>query len=238
VETLLSDLGSTGVQQTEEPEELESTTEDPIVGVFVSDPSVHVSEEDGTALDELFDELEEEAAGRSSATETDDAGDELELVGTVGTEQRMSTEQSEVDDASETLRNARSDTPTLTEQQGSDSDKNHAAERDRQTPPVAPEEATGSQNPADGLSDRVGQLLGDAVDEDDQGEPTDTNPPIPAAPEQPSVESYADEYSEEVTEALSAAESEIDEYKSNVLYDAHPDETDFEWVSDNDVDQC
>lgn len=42
-------------------------------------------------------------------------------------------------------------------------------------------------------------------------------------------------YSEEVTEALNIAAEEVEEYKQNALYDCHPAQTDFEWVSNNDV---
>jgi hypothetical protein len=42
-------------------------------------------------------------------------------------------------------------------------------------------------------------------------------------------------YSEEVTEALNVAAEEVERYKQNVLYDCHPAQTEFEWLSSNDV---
>jgi hypothetical protein len=44
-----------------------------------------------------------------------------------------------------------------------------------------------------------------------------------------------DRYSEEVTEALHVAADEVERYKQNVLYDCHPAQTQFEWVSGTDI---
>jgi hypothetical protein len=233
VETLLSDIGSSTVQQTEEPETLESTTEESIVGVFVSEPSVHVSREDATALDELFDELESETQSTPETTGSSDSGGELELVGSVGTERRIATEDSGIDEASETLATASESTaetePTAAATASPEDDT--GVEKQIRKLPHEPASELSSSHAASGLSDRVEQLLGDAS--------TDDPEPEPATPseERPSVEEYAAEYSEDVVDALSAAEAAIDEYKTNVLYDAHPDDTDFEWVSGDDVDQ-
>jgi len=42
-------------------------------------------------------------------------------------------------------------------------------------------------------------------------------------------------YSDEVTDALTSAADEIERYRENELYDCHPERTQFEWVSFDDV---
>lgn len=238
VETLLSDISSAEVQQTEEPETLASTTDEPIVGVFVSDPSVHVSEEDGTALDELFEELEEETPGNSKTEDSVVSSDGMELVGDIGTERRVSTEGSGIDDASETLSKASSSpsAPETSEQPASSEPAQQSTETDAREHHSESDQESAPTHAASGLSARVGKLLGDIVDDDTDAESSEL--PEPATSEgEPSVEAYEEEYSTDVTEALAEAEAEIDEYKSNILYDTHPDETDFEWVSDDEMGQ-
>ena len=116
--------------------------------------------------------------------------------------------------------------------QSDERDPEQGVERRIREIPDEPDPDRFADHPANGLSKRVSSLLDDdSVDEDDsrrhiaRGESAG----------QVSAEQLAENLSTEAAEALSEAEAEIDEYKSNVLYDAHPDETSFEWVADDDV---